>query len=56
MIYSQAFRSLPAAVKMRVIDKLKAVVDATKCDDAFAQIKRAERRRIAKILRDTGVF
>ncbi len=56
MIYSQAFRSLPAAVKTRVIDKLKAVVDATKCDDAFAQIKRAERRRIAKILRDTGVF
>ncbi len=56
MIYSEAFRSLPAAVKTRVIHKLKAVVDATKSDDAFPQIKLTERRRIATILRDTGVF
>lgn len=56
MIYSDAFQTLPASVKTRVIIKLKAVFDATNAEDAFPQIKLSERRRIAQILRDTGVF
>jgi len=56
MIYSEAFQTLPASVKTRVIAKLKAVFDATHDEDAFPQIKLSERRRIAQILRDTGVF
>jgi hypothetical protein len=56
MIYSSAFRALPESVKSRVLLKLKAVVDATDADDAYPQIKTSERRRIARILRDTGVF
>lgn len=56
MIYSGAFRSLPDSVKSRVIAKLKAVFDSTEAVDAYPQIKLSERRRIASILRDTGVF
>lgn len=56
MIYSQAFECLPDSVKSRVIAKLKAVFDATETSDAYPQIKGPERRRIAAILRDTGVF
>lgn len=56
MIYSQAFQAMPAAVKTRVVAKLKAVFDSADADDAFPQIKLSERRRIGQILRDTGVF
>jgi hypothetical protein len=56
MIYSEAFVTLPDSVKKRVIEKLKKVLDATAADDDYPEIKASERRRIAEILRDTGVF
>ena len=56
MIYSEAFATLPDAVKKRVITRLKNVLDSVDGADAYAHIKLSERRRIAEILRDTGVF
>jgi hypothetical protein len=56
MIYSEAFSTLPDTVKKRVITRLKNVLDSVDGADAYAHIKLSERRRIAEILRDTGVF
>jgi hypothetical protein len=56
MIYSDAFHNLPATVKSRVLTKLKTILDAPTCDDDFPSMKLSERRRIATILRDTGVW
>lgn len=56
MIYSDAFNNLPPTVKTKVLTRLKNVLDATSCDDDFPTMKLSERRRIASILRDTGIF
>ena len=56
MIYSEAFATLQDSVKSRVITKLKKVLENPAADDAYPDIKVSERRRIAEILRDTGVF
>ena len=56
MIYSDAFRNLPTAVKSRVLTRLKTILDAPTCDNEFTSMKLSERRRIATILRDTGVL
>ena len=56
MIYSEAFRALPAAVKSRVIAGLRTVLHAPNSDDAYPEIQLPERRKIAKILTETGVW
>jgi hypothetical protein len=56
MIYSEAFASLPETLKKRVITRLKHVLESTDETDDCMHIKLSERRRIAEILRDTGVF
>lgn len=56
MVYSEAFRSLPDAVRLRVIAGLRKVLENESANDAYAEIKASERRRILHILRDTGVL
>lgn len=56
MIYSEAFRELPEPVKKRVIAGLKKVLEAPAADDGYQNMKLPERRRIARILRETGVW
>ncbi len=56
MIYSEAFQQLPAPLKNRVIAGLRKVFEATTTDDAYPDIKLTERRRIARILHETGVW
>jgi len=56
MIYSEAFRSLPVAVKKRVIAGLRKVLEAPADDDAYPDMKLPERRKTAGILHDTGVW
>ena len=56
MIYSEAFAALPPSVKQRVIAKLKNVLESKDARDDFRYLKLSERKRIAEILRDTGVF
>ncbi len=56
MVYSDAFRDLPAPVKNRVIVRLRNVFETTIADDKHPEIKLPERQRIARILRETGVL
>jgi hypothetical protein len=56
MIYSEAFAGLPASVRKRVITRLKKVLETVEEADDRVPIKISERKRIAEILRDTGVF
>ncbi len=56
MIYSEAFRALPEAVKTRVITGLRTVLTAPSSDDAYRDMKLPERRKITKILKETGVW
>jgi len=56
MIYSEAFRSLPAAVKSRVLAGLRKVFEAPAADDAYPDMKLPERRKTARILHETGVW
>lgn len=56
MIYSEAFVALPDMIKKRVITRLENILESADGADDYAQIKLSERRRIAKILRDTGIF
>lgn len=56
MIYSQAFRSMPASIQQRVRDRLKKILDATDTRDDFPDMKLSERRRTAAILRETGAL
>jgi hypothetical protein len=56
MIYSAAFSELPDAVKTRVIAGLKKVLDAPHSDDTYPRMKLLERRKIARILHETGVW
>ena len=56
MIYSEAFAGLPDAVKSRVLQGLKKVLDADVIDDGYPDMKLSERRRTAKILDDTGIW
>ena len=56
MIYSEAFVSLPAAVKSRVIQGLKKILEADGIDDEYPNMKLSERRRTAKILDDTRIW
>jgi hypothetical protein len=56
MIYSEAFVGLPEAVKSRVIQGLKKILEADGIDDEYPNMKLSERRRTAKILDDTGIW
>jgi hypothetical protein len=56
MIYSEAFAGLPDAVKSRVLQGLKKVIEADAIYDGYPDMKLSERRRTAKILRETGVW
>ncbi|MFM2296723.1 MAG: hypothetical protein RL117_430 [Verrucomicrobiota bacterium] len=56
MMYSEAYRSLPDAIRRRVTEKIKNLLEKPAVADAYADIKASERRRILKILRDTGVL
>lgn len=56
MIYSEAFRSLPDAVKTTVVMKLRKIFESTTTDDEHPEIKVPERQRIARILDETGVW
>lgn len=56
MVYSNAFRQLPEPVKRRVIAGLKRVLESPATDDGYPTMKIPERRKIAMILRETGVF
>jgi hypothetical protein len=56
MIYSEAFRSLPAAVKRRVISDLRKVMEFPANDDRHPDLKLPERQRISRILDETGVW
>jgi hypothetical protein len=56
MVYSAAFRQLPDRVKSEVIAGLQRVFEATSTKDQHPEIKLPERQRIARILRETGIF
>ena len=56
MIYSEAFKQLPERVKSAVIAGLKKVLESETLDDAHKDIKISERKRIAKILHETGIW
>lgn len=56
MIYSEAFVGLPEAVKSRVIQGLKKILEADGIEDEYPNMKLSERRRTAKILDDTGIW
>ena len=56
MVYSDAYRGLPDAVKSRVTAKLRAILEAPPADDAHGHIKASERRRVLRILEATGVL
>jgi hypothetical protein len=56
MVYSEAFRGLPATVKTRVVAGLRAVLEAAPKDDAYGDMKASERRRVLAILEETEVF
>ena len=56
MIYSEAFGALPDAVKNRVTGHLRKIMEAQTAEDAHAEIKLPERRRIARILDETGIW
>lgn len=56
MIYSEAFQQLPKAVNSRVIAGLRAVLESSSTDDAYPDMKLPERRKIAGILTETGVW
>lgn len=56
MIYSEAFRSLPAGVKTRVISRLKEIFQSSAATDKYPEIKTPERQRISRILTETGVW
>ena len=51
MIYSSAFRNLPARVKSAVVGKMQAALSGD--DPAYAWLKAPERKRIAAILAET---
>lgn len=56
MIYSEAFRNLPEAVKTRVISRLKKIYQSPTATDRYPEIKLPERQRISRILAETGVW
>ncbi|MEO5713835.1 MAG: hypothetical protein ABIT37_10150 [Luteolibacter sp.] len=56
MIYSDAFRSLPGTVKSRVLARLWKILDSPDADDFHKEMKLPERRKIADILRETGIL
>lgn len=56
MIYSEAFRSLPDAVKTKVLVNLRKIFTSAAVDDEHPEIKVPERRRIARILDETGIW
>ncbi len=51
MIYSSAFRNLPARVKSAVVGKMQAALSGS--EPAFAGLKAPERKKIAAILAET---
>ena len=51
MVYSQAFKALPARVKQAVLKQMKAVLAGE--DSSFAYLKESERKRIDAILKET---
>lgn len=56
MIYSEAFRALPAAVKGRVIAGLRKILESSPGNDRFPDIGLPERQRMARILDETGIW
>lgn len=56
MIYSEAFRGLPDAVRTRVISRLKEIFQSPTANDSHPDIKAPERQRISRILGETGVW
>lgn len=56
MVYSEAFRGLPDAVKSRVTAKLRAILEADPADDAYGDLKASERRRVLRILEATKIL
>ena len=56
MIYSEAFRALPEAVKSRVLAELRTVLTAPTSNDAYPGMKLPERHKITKILHETGIW
>jgi hypothetical protein len=56
MIYSNAYRDLPEAVKTRVVKGLRSVLESSTAADDYPEMKLSERRRTAGILRETGIF
>ena len=56
MIYSEAFRGLPAAVKSRVIAGLRKILESPVAEDRSKSITVSERQRIVRILRGTGIW
>jgi hypothetical protein len=56
MIYSDAFRALPEAVKSRVLSGLQTVIAAAGTDDAYPDMNLPERRKINHILHETGIW
>ena len=53
MIYSDAFRSLPSALKSRVFDRLEKALGGKDVDQRYAYLDSAERARIVRILCET---
>lgn len=56
MIYSGAFQALPEVVKTRVITNLRKIFESATEDDRHPEIRLRERRRIARILDETGIW
>jgi hypothetical protein len=56
MIYSEAFRSLPEPIKRRVLAGLRKSLEEGTASDSSPQLPLSERRRILRILSETGVW
>jgi hypothetical protein len=51
MVYSEAFKGMPVALKDKVIARMKRVLAGE--EEGFEYLKKSERERIAKILDET---
>ena len=56
MIYSDAFRALPEAVKSRVLSGLQTVLAASDTNGTYPDMHLPERRKISHILHETGIW
>lgn len=53
LIYSESFRTLPETLKVRILDRLRAVLVGQEAGDRYAYLPEEERRRIHDILLET---